>query len=129
GNLVTGTLNLGAGPGSYWWFSASEGWRQLDDGISNANGPVVLDIDSATTLVFADTWASKVYAYPYDGTRGTVGERRVFVDTSALGGLPDGACADGDGGVWTCLVGAGTIIRHPAPDGRQAAIATGVEMP
>jgi sugar lactone lactonase YvrE len=129
GNLVTGTLNLGAGPGSYWWFSASEGWRQLDDGISNANGPVVLDIESVTTLVFADTWAGKVYAYPYDGTTGTVGERRVFVDTSGLGGLPDGACADGDGGVWTCLVGAGTIIRHPARDGRQAVIATGVEMP
>src|SRR5947209_10935339 len=78
GNLVTGTLNMADAPGSYWWFSASEGWRQLDDGISNANGPVVLDIDGQRTLVIADTWASVVYAYPYDGTTGTVGDRRVF---------------------------------------------------
>ncbi|HEV2369573.1 MAG TPA: hypothetical protein VGR90_06835, partial [Acidimicrobiales bacterium] len=42
GNLVTGTLNLAEGPGSYWWFSAAAGWRLLDEGIGNANGPVVL---------------------------------------------------------------------------------------
>src|SRR5206468_6902436 len=31
GNLVTGTLNLAPADGSYWWWSASSGWRQLDD--------------------------------------------------------------------------------------------------
>jgi sugar lactone lactonase YvrE len=58
-----------------------------------------------------------------------VGERRVFVETNALGGLPDGGCADDEGGVWTCLLGVGTIARHPADNGREAIIATGVEMP
>src|SRR5947209_1797110 len=35
GNLLTGTLNLLPGPGSYWWYSAADGgrWRLLDDGI------------------------------------------------------------------------------------------------
>src|SRR5688500_6409788 len=33
GNLVTGTLNIGPGAaGSYWWYSAADGWRKLDDG-------------------------------------------------------------------------------------------------
>jgi L-arabinonolactonase len=129
GNLVTGTLNMTEAPGSYWWFSAREGWRRLDDGISNANGPVVLDIDGERTLVFGDTVAGRVYAYRYDGRAGTVGERRVFVDTGPLGGLPDGACADADGGVWTCIVGAGDIVRHSATGDNDAVIDTGVELP
>lgn len=112
GNLVTGTLNLSPAPGSYWWFSARDGWRQLDDGIGNANGPVVMDFDGESTLVFADTHASAIYAYPYDGAKGIVGERRVFAETTALAGLPDGACADDAGGVWSCMFAAGKIARY-----------------
>jgi L-arabinonolactonase len=112
GNLVTGTLNIAPGPGSYWWYSAAAGWRQLDDGIGNANGPVVLELDGESTLVFADTHASVLYAYPYDGENGVVGPRRVFADTSALNGMPDGACADDDGGVWSCVLGAGKLARY-----------------
>jgi sugar lactone lactonase YvrE len=124
GNLVTGTLNMAPGPGSYWWYSAVDGWRHLDDGIGNANGPVVLD----GTLVFADTQAAAVYAYPYDGARGAVGERRVFADIGALGGMPDGACADADGGVWSCVLGAGVLARF-TDAGLDETIATGVELP
>ena len=128
GNVVTGTLNVAVGPGSYWWFSTRDGWRQLDDGISNANGPVVLDDRSTHTLVFADTPAAKLYAYDYDGTRGSVGERRDFADTSELGGMPDGACADADGGVWSCVLGPGTIARY-TEDGVSATLDAGVELP
>jgi sugar lactone lactonase YvrE len=128
GNIVTGTLNVVAGPGSYWWFSATEGWRQLDDGIGNANGPVVLDVEGESTLVFADTIASAVYAYPYDGAAGTAGDRRVYADTAALGGMPDGACADAQGGVWGCILGPGQIARY-TPHGVGAVVETGVELP
>ena len=124
GNLVTGTLNVAPGPGSYWWFSASSGWRHLDDGIGNANGPVVLD----GTLVFADTQAAAVYAYPYDGAAGEVGERRTFADIGALAGMPDGACADADGAVWSCVLGPGLLARYTA-DGLDRTIEVGVELP
>ena len=129
GNLVTGTLNVGVGPGSYWWFSATGGWRQLDDGINNANGPVVRDVGGEQTLVIADTSASVVYEYPYDGATGAVGERAVFIDTEPLGGMPDGACADSGGGVWSCLLGAGNIVRVEAAGETAATIPTGVELP
>lgn len=111
GNLVTGTLNIAPGPGAFWWFSAADGWRLLDEGIGNANGPAVLDVDGVSTLVFADTHAAASYAYEYDGTAGTVGERRIFGDHAALGGTPDGATADADGGVWSCVLNAGKIAR------------------
>ena len=112
GNLVTGSLKAESGPGSYWWFSATAGWRQLDEGITNANGPVVLHMDGVQTLVFADTFASALYAYDYDGLAGWVGPRREFADTRDFNALPDGACGDGEGGVWSCLLGPGKIVRY-----------------
>ncbi len=114
GNLVTGTLNLVPAPGASWWYSAAFGWRLLDDDIGNANGPVVIDVDGQSTLVLADTPSRVVYAYPYDGTTGRIGERRVFGDHAALGGAPDGATADRDSGVWSCVLGVGKIARFTA---------------
>ena len=128
GNLVTGTLNIVPGPGSYWWYGSDGGWRLLDEGIGNANGPVVLDVDGERTLVVADTPATTLYAYPYDGAAGTVGERRVFADTSQLGGMPDGACADADGGVWSCVLGPGVLARYTAA-GLDRTVEAGVELP
>jgi L-arabinonolactonase len=116
GNLVTGTLNLGPGPGAYWWFSSSEGWKQLDDGIGNANGPVTLTLGGEPALVFADTQAAAVYAYAYDPDAGRVGERRVWADYSELGGAPDGATADSSGGIWSCVLRIGKLVRL-TPDG------------
>jgi sugar lactone lactonase YvrE len=106
GNLVTGTLNMAPGPGAYWWWSATDGWRLLDEGIGNANGPVVMD----GTLWFADTIAASVFAYAYDGATGAVGARQVF-DESTLGGVPDGAAGDVDGGYWGCVLNRGALAR------------------
>jgi len=114
GNLVTGTLNLVPARGASWWYSAAVGWRLLDHDIGNANGPVVIDVDGRSTLVLADTPARAVYAYPYDGTTGRIGERRMFGDHAALGGAPDGATADRDNGVWSCVLGVGKIARFTA---------------
>jgi sugar lactone lactonase YvrE len=111
GNLVTGTLNLAPAPGAFWWYSTRHGWRLLDDDISNANGPVVIEVDGEPTLIFADTPALVSYAYPYNAAAGRVGPRRVFGDHGALGGAPDGAAADAGEGVWSCVLGAGTIAR------------------
>jgi sugar lactone lactonase YvrE len=128
GNLVTGTLNVAPGPGSYWWFSKPDGWRMLDDGIGNANGPVILEIDGVTTLVFADTLASTVYAYDYDGSAGKVGARRTFGRIDELNGMPDGACGDSGAGVWSCVLGPGKIARFTAA-GLDEVIDVGVELP
>ena len=128
GNLVTGTLNLAPGPGGYWWYSASDGWRRLDDGIGNANGPVVLESDGGQTLVFADTHASTLYAYDYEGATGKASSRRVFAETGSLVGMPDGACADGDGAVWSCILAAGLLARI-TDEGVQQTIEMSVEQP
>ena len=110
GNLITGTLNLVKAPGSSWWFSARDGWRLLDPDVSNTNGPTVAVLDGAMTLVIGDSSAD-YFSYDYDATRGTVGPRRVFGDTSGLGGVPDGATLDADGGLWCALIGGGHLVR------------------
>jgi len=111
GNLVTGTLNIAPGPGSLWCFSATTGWRQLDDNTGNTNGPVVVDFGGDETLVVGDTIAGLVYAYPFDSSAGSVGARRVLADYSTLGGAPDGATVAADGTIWSCVFRAGKLAR------------------
>lgn len=138
GNFVTGSLNIGArsdtaaepgrAPGSFWWFSGKHGWRQLDDDITNANGPVCLTSVDGNRLVFADTPAQKSYVFDYDAIEGTVRNRRIYADFESSGGFPDGACTTADGGVLSCVLGTGTI-HHYSDAGLQKTIEAGSGQP
>jgi sugar lactone lactonase YvrE len=110
GNLITGKLNLGPDAGSSWWYSAAAGWRLLDPDISNTNGPAVGLLDGAMTLIIGDTSAD-YFSYPYDAAAGSVGERAVFGDVSALDGHPDGSTLDAEAGLWCALVGGAQVVR------------------
>jgi sugar lactone lactonase YvrE len=110
GHLITGKLNLGPAEGSAWWFSTGQGWRLLDERISNTNGPAVGVIDGTMTLIIGDT-AANYYSYPYDPEAGTVGERAIFGDVTDLAGLPDGATLDADNRLWCALVQGGQLAR------------------
>jgi len=127
GNVITGKLNLGPDEGSSWWWSATDGWRLIDDDISNTNGPAVLSVDGATTLVIGDT-SKDYFSYPYEPSTGAVGERTVFADTSGLDGLPDGATVDADDGFWCALVGGGQLARFTT-DGLDRTVALPVANP
>ena len=127
GNLITGKLNLGPDEGSAWWYSSVDGWRLLDDDISNTNGPGAVEIDGEMTLIIGDT-AAAYFAYPYDGSAGTVGSRRVFGDTSSLEGGPDGSTIDTAGGLWCALFGGGQLARF-TPRGLDRTIALPVTNP
>lgn len=111
GNLVTGTLNLAPGPGGLWHFSKAGGWTELDSPFGNVNGPVVVGHQDNPTLVVADTLAERVFAYDYDPARPAAANRRALSDHAQLGGLPDGATADRDGGVWSCVLRRGALVR------------------
>ena len=113
GNVITGKLNLGPAEGSAWWWSSTEGWRLLDPDIANTNGPTVGVVDGVMTLIIGDT-SAEYFAYDYEPTTGTVGPRRVFGDTSAIDGRPDGATLDADGGLWCALVDGGQLARFTA---------------
>ena len=127
GNFVTGSLKE-ENAGSYWWYSARDGWRQLAEGISNANGPVVIHQNENHHLVFADTPAKKLYQYDYNPKVGSASNRRIFADTSVLDGSPDGACATSNGDVLSCLIKAGVIAQYSS-SGLVRTIDAGSEQP
>ena len=126
GGLITGTLNLMDAPGSVWRYTSSDGWLKLTDGIANVNGPVVARSDGSYELFVADTHAFAIYGFDYDGS--TLVNKRLVVDTKELGGHPDGACADDNGGVWSCVLGGSSIV-HFTSSGIDKTIEIPVEMP
>ena len=68
------------------------------------------------TLYVSDTRRFVVWAFDLDPAAGTLARRRVFVDHTATGDRPDGACIDADGHLWIAMFGGGRVVRH-APDG------------
>lgn len=57
-----------------------------------------------------------IWAFDYDVGRGTISNRRVFVDMRPHEGRPDGAAVDAEGCYWTAANSGGRLIRF-TPDG------------
>jgi sugar lactone lactonase YvrE len=116
GNLITGKLNIGPDEGSSWWYSATKGWKLIDDDISNTNGPTVAVLDGQMTLIIGDS-SKHYYAYDYEPSTGAVGPRRVFGDMTDFGpspdapGIPDGATLDDEDGLWCALPRSSRLAR------------------
>ena len=84
--------------------------RRLDTGIHFSNGPCWSPDNN--TFYFSDSWIKTVYAYDYHMETGDVFNRRTFVDTDHLGGIPDGATVDVEGNYWVALYGPGKVAGY-----------------
>lgn len=119
GRFVIGasTANFGnPGPdGGLYRFDPDLSLTQLDTGIHFSNSPCWSP--DGKTFYFSDSWLKTTYAYDYDAETGTVCNRRAFVNTSDLDGLPDGATVDADGLYWVAVYQGGKIAAY-CPDGK-----------
>lgn len=88
---------------------------QLDSGTHQSNSHCFAP--DGKTLYCADSFLKTMYAYDYDLESGLVANKRVFADTSDLGGVPDGSAVDRDGIVWISIFQGGKIAAY-RPDGR-----------
>ncbi|HSI20069.1 MAG TPA: SMP-30/gluconolactonase/LRE family protein, partial [Sphingomonas sp.] len=95
----------------------------IDRGICISNGPCWSPDDR--TFYFSDSILNRIYAYDYDIATGTVANRRIFADTTALGGIPDGATVDSDGLMWMAICEGAKVVAF-RPDGKVERI---VDMP
>ena len=87
---------------------------RIADDITFSNG-TCFSPDGAT-LYFADGARHAIYAYDYDTQTGRAGARRLVADTSALGGMPDGATVSADGRLWVAINPGGKVAAY-RPDG------------
>lgn len=87
---------------------------RLDSGVHFSNSPCWSPDEG--TFYFSDSWIDTTFAYDYDIATGAVANRRPFVNTRELGGLPDGATVDADGLFWVAVYQGGKVAAY-RPDG------------
>jgi sugar lactone lactonase YvrE len=87
---------------------------ELDRGTHQSNSHCFAP--DGRTLYAADSFLNTLYAYDYDLDTGRVANKRVFAETSALGGVPDGSAVDADGVVWVSIFQGGKVAAF-RPDG------------
>ena len=81
---------------------------RLDEDIYFSNGPCWSPDERL--FFFSDSWRRTIYAYDYEIATGGVSNRRRFVSTETLGGLPDGATVDAEGRLWVALYEGSAIV-------------------
>lgn len=89
--------------------------HKVIDGVGCSNG-LAWSPDSQV-LYFADSHTPFVWAHDFDASGGTVANRRVFIDLTAMNGIVDGSTVDADGCYWTTIPFQGKVVRYD-PDGR-----------
>lgn len=84
--------------------------NRLDSGIHFSNSPCWSPDER--TFYFSDSWLDTTFAYDYDIETGAVANRRPFVNTRELGGLPDGATVDTEGLYWVAVYQGGRVAAY-----------------
>jgi L-arabinonolactonase len=101
--------------GGLYGLDANRVITQLDHGTHQSNSHCFSP--DGRTLYAADSFLNALYAYDYDPATGRAAKKRVFLDTSQLGGVPDGSAVDAAGVVWVSIFQAGKIAAV-RPDGQ-----------
>ena len=95
----------------------------LDEDYILSNGPCWSP--DGTTFYCADSKRRAIFAYDYDIASASVGGRRVFTTTDAIGGIADGATVDRSGRLWMAFCVVGKVVCFN-PDGTVAQV---IDMP
>ncbi|MGH6992786.1 MAG: SMP-30/gluconolactonase/LRE family protein [Caulobacteraceae bacterium] len=100
--------------GSLSSFTFAGGLREEPDAAELHNG-MAWSADGATFFL-SHSRTGEILAFDYEGSSGSIVNRRVFATVPAADGIPDGAAIDTDGGYWSALHGGGRLRRFQ-PDG------------
>jgi sugar lactone lactonase YvrE len=116
GRFWTGSLeDSESGPdGRLYRLDPDGSYRIMDEGFYCSNG-----IDwspDGRWMYFVDSRQDRIYRYAFDSTDGEARDREIFIDTTALEGIPDGLRVDAAGDIWCAFWDGAQIIRF-APDG------------
>ena len=118
GRFFFGTMQMqpdGIPHGTLYRLDPDGSVATLLDGLHVPNG-LAISPDNHT-LYLSDSWhdVRKIWAFDLDD-RGVISRRRLFFDTTARSGRPDGACMDAEGFYWSAAIDGGQLLRL-TPDG------------
>jgi sugar lactone lactonase YvrE len=112
GRLWAGTMNKRGAPGTAALYRLEAG-RPIERVVSNttlSNG--IGWSPAGDRMYFVDSTAQRIDAFDFDGSTGTIGNRRPFATVDPSDGLPDGLAVDAEGGLWLCLFGGAALRRY-----------------
>ncbi len=90
--------------------------EKMDTGFACSNG--LAWSPDGRTMYFVDMMPGDLLAYDFDGSHGTLSNRRVFAHFDGSEGLPDGICSDAEGGLWIAHWDGACVTRYGA-DGKR----------
>jgi sugar lactone lactonase YvrE len=83
--------------------------QSMEDSMMMSNG-IAWSPDNKT-LYFCDSRPGKIYAYDFDIEKGTISNKRTFMDFVGRKGRPDGCAMDQDGFLWVAEIDAGQLLK------------------
>lgn len=119
GRFWAGTMRMGepAPEGAFYRLDPDRSCTRWQDGIFTTNG-LAFSPDGRTMYCSdSNPQVRTIWACDYDPASGAPGPRRVFFDTRAVAGRPDGGTVDADGCYWMAGVGGAQLLRL-TPAGR-----------
>lgn len=112
GTMALDPEHYGKSWGELYRFDCDGTIQLMEQGLTISNG---LDWSlDGKTMYLTDTMRRVIYAYAFDLSTGTIGNREVFVRTAEQDGYPDGLVVDADGFVWSAGFGGNAICRYDA---------------
>jgi len=90
--------------------------HRIVEGIGISNG--LAWSPDGKTMYYGDSSANRVWVFDFDIATGTVENRRLFIDTTDTGGVPDGATVDAEGCYWLTLPATSRVTRYDL-DGKE----------
>jgi L-arabinonolactonase len=103
--------------GSLYCFDKSGQCTPMIGGLYVSNG--LAFSPDGRTLYHSDSFAAvrSIWAWDFDIDRGTISNRRLFVDTHGMPGRPDGGAVDAGGCYWSAATDGWELVRF-TPTGR-----------
>lgn len=118
GRFWVGTLNEAnpKGPdGELYCLQGNDSCQLMDKDITVANG--IGWSPDRKIMYFVDSFRYCIYAYDFSSEAGTISNRRIFVQNTPEGGIPDGLTVDTEGFVWCAYCGGWKVVRYN-PEGK-----------
>jgi sugar lactone lactonase YvrE len=118
GRFWFGTMHAASAEptGRLYRYDSARGLAVMDDGFACANG--MGWSPDGSIFYFVDMMPGHILAYDFDGSDGSISNRRIFAAISPDEGMPDGLAVDAEGGVWVAHWDGWCLSRF-TPDGKR----------